>query len=63
MEKLLNKIKLFHYRIKVLNELINFLWQKKIWWLIPLIFILLLLIAVLAIESTAGIAPFIYTFI
>lgn len=63
MKTLINKIKVLIGNVKILRELFKFLWQKKIWWMIPLVFFLILLIAVLAIESTAGIAPFIYTFI
>lgn len=50
-------------RSGIIKDLFSFLWKRKIWWLIPLIIILLLLIAVLSIGSSAGIAPFIYTFI
>jgi hypothetical protein len=50
-------------KIGIFSELVSFLWKRKIWWLIPLVILLMLLIAVLAIESASGLAPFIYTFI
>lgn len=53
----------FGTKAVIFKDLLSFLWQRKIWWLIPLMIILVLFIAVLVVESTAGIAPFVYTFI
>lgn len=43
----------------ILGELIIFLWQRKLWWLVPIVIILVLLSALLILGST-GLAPFIY---
>lgn len=47
----------------ILSELFSFLWKRKIAWMIPLFILLILLIAVLAVGSASGLAPFIYTLI
>jgi hypothetical protein len=47
----------------ILYEFLNFLWKRKLAWMIPLVILLLLLVAVLVIGSASGLAPFIYTLI
>ena len=44
----------------ILGELLFFLWQRKLWWLIPIVVMLVILGAMLILGST-GVAPFIYT--
>lgn len=46
---------------KVVGELLSFLWARKLWWLIPMIAILLLFGLLLVFASASGIGPFIYT--
>ena len=45
-----------------LGELFQFLWRQKLWWLVPMIALLLLFGLLIALGSSAGIGPFIYTF-
>ncbi len=45
----------------VVGEFMSFLWQRKLWWLIPLVTALLLFGLLLIIANTSGVAPFIYT--
>ena len=45
----------------VAGEIIRFLWARKLWWLIPMVSVLLLLGLLLIFASSSGIAPFIYT--
>jgi len=45
----------------VVGELLRFLWQRKLWWLIPMVFVLLLFALLIVFASTSGIGPFIYT--
>jgi len=45
----------------VVGELLRFLWQRRLWWLIPMVFVLLLFALLIAFASTSGIGPFIYT--
>lgn len=44
-----------------LGELFQFLWQRKLWWLIPMIVILLLFAVLIVVGSTGGVGAFIYT--
>jgi len=45
----------------VAGELLVFLWQRKLWWLIPMVAVLLLFGLLLIFATTSGVAPFIYT--
>jgi hypothetical protein len=45
----------------VVNELLRFLWQRKLWWLIPMIVVLMAFGLLLIFASASGIGPFIYT--
>ena len=43
------------------GELLHFFWQRKLWWLIPMIVVLLFFGIVMIIAQGSAIAPFIYT--
>ena len=43
------------------GQLLNFLWQRKLWWLIPMVAVLLLFGLLLVFASASGVGPFIYT--
>ena len=45
----------------VVGELLGFLWQRKLWWLIPIVVVLLIFGLLLVFASSSGIGPFIYT--
>ena len=45
----------------VAGELLFFLWQRRLWWLIPMVFVLLLFGLLLIFATSSGVAPFIYT--
>jgi hypothetical protein len=45
----------------VVGEVIQFLWERKLWWLIPMVAVLLLFGLLLIFASASGVAPFIYT--
>lgn len=57
----MNFLKGFFSRGGEANELIKFLWQAKLWFLIPLVVILLLFGLLLVFAQSTGVAPFIYT--
>lgn len=42
-------------------ELFQFLWIRRLWWLIPFVVVLLALGALLLAGQATGVAPFIYT--
>ena len=56
-----NFIRSMTSNIGILGELVNFLWQRKLWWLIPMVVILLLFGLLLIFASASGVGPFIYT--
>lgn len=43
------------------GELLKFLWEAKLWFLIPFIAVLLVFGLLLIFAQTTGVAPFIYT--
>jgi len=43
------------------GSVLAFLWQRKRWWLIPLVTALLLFALLLIFATASGVAPFIYT--
>ena len=44
----------------VAGELLFFLWQRRLWWLIPMVFVLLLFGLLLIFATSSGVGPFIY---
>ena len=48
-------------RLSIARELLAFLWQRKLWWLAPMVAVLLLLGILLIFAQSSAIAPFIYT--
>ena len=45
----------------VVGELLSFLWEQKLYILIPMVTVLLVIGLILIFASSSGIAPFIYT--
>ena len=45
----------------VVGEILSFLWIRKLWWLIPMVAMLLLFGLLLIFANSSGVAPFIYT--
>lgn len=43
------------------NELFKFLWEAKLWFLIPFVFVLVLFGILMVFAQSTGVAPFIYT--
>ena len=48
-------------RVSVMGELFQFLWQQKLWWLIPMVAILLMFGLLILFAQSSPIAPFVYT--
>ena len=48
-------------RIGIMGELLVFLWERKLWWMMPMISVLLLLGILLIFAQSSAVAPFIYT--
>ncbi len=49
-------------RHNIIFEFFKFIWSKKVYWIVPVIVFLLLLILVISI-GTSPVSPFIYTII
>jgi cellulose synthase/poly-beta-1,6-N-acetylglucosamine synthase-like glycosyltransferase len=47
--------------IGVAGEVLVYLWQRRRWWLIPMVTVLLLVGLLLILASTSGMSFFIYT--
>jgi hypothetical protein len=47
----------------IAGELMAFLWSQRLWWMIPLVTMLLLIAALVAFASATALAPFIYPLI
>lgn len=48
-------------RMGILGELLRFLWKRKLWWLIPMIVMLIVFVILLVAAQGSALAPFIYT--
>lgn len=51
----------FVTRLGIVGELFQFLWERKLWWLFPMIGILLIFGLLIVFAQNSAIAPFIYT--
>jgi len=51
----------FVSKLGILGELLRFLWMRKLWWLIPMIIVLVLFAMLLVFAQGSAVAPFIYT--
>jgi len=48
-------------RVGIAGELLSFFWQRKWWWLTPMIAMLLAVGGIVVFAQSSAIAPFIYT--
>jgi hypothetical protein len=51
----------FLSRMGILGELLVFLWKRKLWWMMPMIMVLILFALLLVFAQGSAVAPFIYT--
>ena len=56
-----NFIRSMTSNVAVVGELLTFLWQRKLWWLVPMVAVLLLFGLLIIFASASGVGPFIYT--
>ena len=45
----------------IVRELLAFLWKERIWWMIPMVIVLILLGILIFMAQSTPVAPFIYT--
>jgi drug/metabolite transporter superfamily protein YnfA len=48
-------------KLGIFGELLVFLWKRKLWWMIPMIVVLILFGLLLIFTQSSAVAPFIYT--
>ena len=54
-------IKSFKNKFGIFAELIFFLWKAKLWWMIPMITVMILISMLIILGTSSGLGPFIYT--
>lgn len=47
-------------RISTIKELFGFLWKRKLWWLMPVIVVLLIIAGIILFIGSSPLAPIIY---
>ena len=48
-------------KLGIVGELFEFLWARKLWWLAPMVIVLILFGVLLVLTQGSALAPFIYT--
>jgi hypothetical protein len=48
-------------RLGIAGELLEFLWARKLWWLIPMVLVLLVFGGLMVTAQSSALGPFIYT--
>ena len=48
-------------RTGVVSRLVQYLWKERMWWLIPMVMVLLLSVGLVFFSQSSAVAPFIYT--
>jgi len=48
-------------KLGIMNELMAFLWERKLWWMMPMVLTLLLFGMLIIFAESSAVAPFIYT--
>jgi Family of unknown function (DUF5989) len=49
------------YNVTIFQDMVSFLWKEKLWFLIPIVAVLLIIGLLLIFSTASGIAPVIYT--
>lgn len=57
------KIETIKTRSGTVGRLFGYLWKNKLWWLIPLIVVLVVFFAIILFAQSTPLGPFIYTLI
>ena len=48
-------------KLGIMGELLRFFWERKLWWMIPMISVLLLFGVLIVFTQGTAVAPFVYT--
>jgi hypothetical protein len=52
---------MFRAILSTLKELFEFMWHNKIWWMVPIVIVLLLFSGLMFLAQSSALAPFVYT--
>ncbi len=55
-----HSINQFKSRANTFRELLAFLWENRLWWIIPFVVVLLLVGILIVFAQTSPVAPFMY---
>ena len=55
--KALNQLK---NRFSIIGELLAFLWLRRLWWIIPMVLVLLVFGLLIVFTQSSALAPFLY---
>lgn len=47
-------------KLEIAGELLSFMWQRRLWWMIPMIVVLLLFGLLVVFTQGTALAPFVY---
>ena len=48
-------------RVTIASELLRFFWERKLWWLMPMLILLIIFGFLIIFAQSSAVAPFIYT--
>lgn len=51
----------FRAKAGIAGELLRYLWQRKLWWMLPLVAVLLVFGLIISVAGSSGAGPFLYT--
>ena len=51
----------FFLKSGIVKELLQYLWKERLWWMIPMMVVLILLGILMYMAKSSPVAPFIYT--
>jgi Family of unknown function (DUF5989) len=57
----MNYVRQFANRSAIVGEVFAFLWQRKLWWLIPLALLILMIGVLFAVAQVSSVAPWMYS--
>jgi hypothetical protein len=49
------------HRVSIVGEFFSYLWRQKLWWMMPMFFVIFVFGLLLILGQSSALAPFIYT--
>lgn len=63
MNRIKKKFSSIAERLGIVGEFLQFLWKKKIWWMIPLFLMLVIIGALILFAQSSALSPFVYALV